>query len=341
MTPDDSTLVILLATRLGEAAARDLLETLEVDPALLGKGRNVGRDVFAMALNALLFADLLKRVPTAAAYVADIRRAGGRICFDHGALRTVRLKNAMTGELPPGEQAFSRILTRLGYRCAGVYPLERLRMTGRAYAHEDFPSALPQFFVSELEVERFPPEFQETAARVFGTTKEPLRIAARTALRAFAASGWAPFAIAAAALPEIAGAFGRSHALPTLKDYKLLLQHSAEAAWIATEGQAFNHATDRVADVYAVAETQRRLGRPIKDTVEVSRNGAVRQTAFKAELVERELTGPKGVVKLSVPGSFYEFISRDEVADETGASRLDLRFDSSNAQGIFKMTAAA
>ena len=43
-----------------------------------------------------------------------------------------------------------------------------------------------------------------------------------------------------------------------------------------------------------------------------------------------------GDVRLQVPGSFYEFIARDEEA----AGRLDLRFDSSNAQGIFKMTAA-
>ena len=38
-----------------------------------------------------------------------------------------------------------------------------------------------------------------------------------------------------------------------------------------------------------------------------------------------------------VPGSFVEFIQR-KVDPDTG--RLDLNFDSSNAQGIFKMTAS-
>src|SRR4051812_27977034 len=102
MTTDDSTLSILLASTLGEAPARELLETLEVDVRLLGKGMNVSRAVFAMALNTLLFADLLKRVPTAAAYVADARTAGRQVCFDHGALRTVRLPNGPTGQLPGG-----------------------------------------------------------------------------------------------------------------------------------------------------------------------------------------------------------------------------------------------
>jgi hypothetical protein len=43
-----------------------------------------------------------------------------------------------------------------------------------------------------------------------------------------------------------------------------------------------------------------------------------------------------------VPGSFYEFIQRERLRDlVTGVPRLDLAFDSGNAQGIFKMTAAA
>jgi hypothetical protein len=50
----------------------------------------------------------------------------------------------------------------------------------------------------------------------------------------------------------------------------------------------------------------------------------------KGELVVRE-----------VPGSFYEFITRDTYVDEAGKTRLDLGFDTSNAQAIFKMTANA
>ncbi|HEY2737329.1 MAG TPA: DUF1338 domain-containing protein, partial [Thermoanaerobaculia bacterium] len=41
-----------------------------------------------------------------------------------------------------------------------------------------------------------------------------------------------------------------------------------------------------------------------------------------------------------VPGSFYEFITRLPM-EEDGKTKLDLSFDSSNAQAIFKMTASA
>jgi hypothetical protein len=39
-----------------------------------------------------------------------------------------------------------------------------------------------------------------------------------------------------------------------------------------------------------------------------------------------------------VPGSFYEFISRDFLP---GSVRLDLAFDTGNATGIFNVTAAS
>jgi hypothetical protein len=47
-------------------------------------------------------------------------------------------------------------------------------------------------------------------------------------------------------------------------------------------------------------------------------------------------------IERDVPGSFYEFISRDTILDHTtGRAVLDLGFDAGNATGIFKMTAAA
>jgi hypothetical protein len=58
--------------------------------------------------------------------------------------------------------------------------------------------------------------------------------------------------------------------------------------------------------------------------------------------VERALrTEDGGTTTLTVPGSFYEFISRDVITAPDGTRQMDLRFDSMNAQGIFKMTAAA
>ena len=342
--PQDAHLTALVASAIGPRAAGEILDTLAIDVMLSGEtGQRVSRAVFAMAVNTVLFHDIMDRVPLGAAYVAERRAAGLRILFDHGALRTIRFGEGRfgegkTGALPAGQIAFARILEPLGYAMADVYPLDRLKMTGRAYAHLDYPEAIPQFFVSELHVDRFSPAFQAAAHAVFDATRDLLGAEATRALAAFATEGAVDLETAIAALPQVVAAFDRTHPTPRLADYKTLLAESAEAAWIATEGQSFNHATDRVPDVEAVADAQKALGRPVKDAVEVSASGRVRQTAFKAQPVERAFITDDGEVILTVPGSFHEFITRDRFVDEAGVERLDLRFDSANAQGIFKMT---
>ena len=331
----------LTCCAIGAAAARETLDTLVTPEALRANdGTTVSRAAFAMALNAALFHGLLKRAPTGAVYVEEVRAGGGQVLLDHGALRTVALPSGPTGAVPPGHLAFARILEPLGYEVAGLYPLDRLKMTGRGYRHRDLPQELPQFFVSELHVERFSPAFQTVAEHVFGRTREPLDATATAALDAFVRDGVCDLDLARKALPTVVAAFGRWHEQPSLLAYQALMAESPEAAWIATEGFAFNHATDRVADVEALAETQRSLGRPIKDAVERSASGRVRQTDFKADPVEREFLDCGRLVRRLVPGSFYEFITREPLDQPDDGVTLDLAFDSSNAQGIFKMTAA-
>jgi len=339
----------LVAAMLGDRA-RQVLGTIDLDVALWWHAERgkVSRASFAAALNAILFDDLLARVPTGAAFVADQRQRGMRIRMDHGALRTVRLSMGGrlpmgdAGALPAGQGAFARILQPLGYAVAGTYPLPRLRMTGYAWTHRDLPEELPQFFVSELHVDAFDEEFGAAASRVFGGSRDPLDERTKAALDGLERGEELAWDEAVAVLPVVVSAFGRQHAEPRLADYRLLLDRSAEAAWIATEGNAFNHATSRVADVFGESERQRSAGLPIKDRVEVSRNGRVRQTAFQADPVTRRFRdGAQGggdVVDLSVPGSFYEIISRD-IDPATG--KLDLSFDSGNATGIFAMTRAS
>jgi hypothetical protein len=299
----------------------------------------VTRAQFSAAMNVLLFADLLERVPSGAAYVADVRASGATVCFDHGAIRTIALVKGDTGALPRGELAFRRILEPLGYEDAALYPLPALRMTGRAYRHRDFPEMIPQFFVSELHVDQFDAEFAAAAVRVFGGSRDPLDTHAEAVLDRFATGETVSFEDAVRALPTVVGAFDRQHEQPTIEDYEILKQSSKEAAWIATEGNAFNHATDRVANVVALSDEQKAMGRPMKEKVEFSRTGRVRQTAFRADMIERGfITADGGEQRIMVPGSFYEFISRD-LDPETGA--LDLSFDSGNATGIFHMTKGA
>jgi hypothetical protein len=334
MIPKNDALWEPVAALLGEERAEAVLAGLKIDPALEGV-EGVTRTQAAMALNAVLFAQLLDRVPTAERYVAAVFAEGRQICFDHGALRTI---DGPTGALPRGRGAFARLLEPLGYRIGGVYPLPRLKMTGHVFTHADFPETVPQFFVSELHVDQLPQSAQASAERVFGASSDPMDEAARSMLDALALHGRCTPEQATAGLPALVRAFGRHHSDPALSDYEALLEHSAEAAWIATEGNAFNHATDRVPDVVALAAELEQRGFPLKPAVEHSASGRVHQTAFLADKVLRTFTDAAGEpITREVPGSFYEFITRD-VDPVTG--KLDLSFDSGNATGIFAMTEA-
>jgi hypothetical protein len=330
----ETSLWTLVAPIIGSRRADAVFEAVAV-PAALERPREarVSRAQLAMALNLLLFEGLEGRVPYARAYVRDGVRAGRKVRFDHGALRTVK---ADAGALPAGEAAIVRLLEPLGYACAEVYPLDRIALTGRAYAHQDHPEEIPQFFLSEFHPERFSPAFQAAVARTLAGSVDPLPGWAGPWLGELSASGSLAFEPAQRLLPELAGCFDRQHPPPLRTDYLTMLKESEEMAWIATEGNAFNHVTDRVPDVAALAEAQKALGRPMKELVECSASGRVLQTAFRAAPVERTFRAPEGhAMVATVPGSFFEFITRKPRPD----GRLDLSFDTGNATGIFKMTA--
>ncbi|HUD30299.1 MAG TPA: DUF1338 family protein [Novosphingobium sp.] len=327
------TLHDLLSPVVGAERATWVLGTLEIDPALAVASDRATRAQVAMALNAALFLDLLDRVPTAARYVDEMRAKGEPIVFDHGALRTI---SGETGALPSGHEAFLRFLAPLGYEVRGLYPLPALTMTGRAFVQVDLPETVPQFFVSELHVDQLAEPAQEAAARVFGASTDPLGEAEWQALGSIGRHGDCTIEEGVTILKGALAAFDRQHSAPALEDYRALLAHSKEGAWIATEGNAFNHATTRVPDVQSHSEELKAAGYPLKPAVEISRNGRVRQTAILADKVSRPFrTADGGETMLDVPGSFYEFISRD-VDPETGT--LDLTFDSGNATGIFAVT---
>jgi 2-oxoadipate dioxygenase/decarboxylase-like protein len=332
----------LLDSVVDPATLERSLKVLHLPRVLAGSEEGVAsRSLIALALNVALFGDLLERVPTGCAYVNDCLAQGREVVFDHGALRTVAL--AGMGSLPAGEAAITRVLLPLGYRMNDVYPLDRLGMTGRAYTHIDHPEVLPQFFVSELHPERFSPAFIEAVRRVTVSSVDPLTEEDLQTLQVLQKQEWLNTVSASELIGSLLGCFGRQHSNPSWADYQILLAESAEMAWISTEGNAFNHATDRVASIDALVDEQRKTGRALKPTIESSKSGRVRQTAFRADMVMREFLRDDGsVMQHQVPGSFYEFIQRDFVSDPaTGSRRLDLAFDSSNAQGIFKMTSAA
>jgi hypothetical protein len=336
--PNDSALRNTLTQVIGDFRADRLFKVLVIPQGVLDEsGDTISRAGIAQALNMMLLSDLLHRVPDARAYADDCLRDGRKMLHDHGAVRTVLLSGM--GQLPAGEEAITRVLRPLGYALNGTYPLERLKMTGRSHAQAEYPEEIAQFFISELHVDRFSPDFQSAVARITSTSRDPLTPEAKSLLAELEQDRSLPIDKAVQLLPILAKAFGRQHDEPTVADYEILLKESPEMAWISTEGNAFNHATDRVPDVDALAAQQKALGRPMKETVEKSQSGRVRQTAFLAARVQRKFRDADGnLIAREVPGSFYEFITRLPM-EEDGKTKLDLSFDSSNAQAIFKMTA--
>jgi hypothetical protein len=343
-----------LITRLtSDTRCERLFQQLAIDPSLLNgitptatvtteapvatAPKRYSRKMLAQALNMLLFEDLLQRVPEGRLYTEEKVARQQKVWLDHGALRTVAQADLA---IPAGHLAFARILEPLGYRMAGTYPLDKLNMCGFVYCHADFPETISQFFVSELYPDRFSPRFQEAVSRVLASTHDPLSAADKTLLQTLTTQGSLALREACQLLPSLVACFHRQHDEPGLTDYQQLLEESKEMAWIATEGNAFNHATDRVDDIDAVEAQQKRLGRPMKPEIEIGKHAAIKQTAYRATSVERMFHNTDGTqYRLPVPGSFFEFIQRGTIRNpQTGKDRLDLRFDSANAQGIFSMT---
>ncbi len=333
----DSVLARLLTAINPYGDVEPLLASVAHHPGLLqvDSDQAIPRAVLAHALNLLLLQDLWQRVPLGAAYVREKVAAGDRLVFDHGALRTVRWHNQ---SMPSGQLAFARILRPLGFGMVGEYPLPRLNMCGFVYRHQDYPQDIAQFFVSEFYPEAFSKNFQQAVDRIVSQSVDPLGPEEQALLTKLEQQGELNLMDAVQLLPTLATCFGRQHPLPSLEDYQILLAESAEMAWIATEGNAFNHATDRVPDLARLEAQQKALGRPMKPEIEIAENVNIRQTAYRAEPVLRQFDSAQGKVELSVPGSFFEFIERGSVGVGTSSVEMDLRFDSRNAQGIFGMT---
>ncbi|MGY2226758.1 2-oxoadipate dioxygenase/decarboxylase family protein [Pseudomonas gingeri] len=329
----------LVASVLGQPAAQWLEQHVDVPAALHDFSFDdaaLHRVWLAEALNLCLFHKLVEAVPDGRRYVEEQAGDGRKVVFDHGAIRTVDWPE--NGELPRGRLAFSRLLEPLGFTDVRTYPLTKLGMTGWGYRQMDLPEDIAQFFVSELHPGRFSEAFQDAVGRVVASSRDPLQAEHLSILKRLRLTRHCQLGEALLLLPALYQAFGRQHGAVHEADYRVLLGESAEMAWIATEGNSFNHLTDRVADLEATVAQQRQRQRPMKDSIEVSASGRVMQTAYRACTVSRGLIDAQGQYREhSVPGSFVEFIQR-RIDPET--DRLDLNFDSSNAQGIFKMTAS-
>ena len=334
----DITIYNIIREIVGRDRIDDFSKVILIPETLQSFGdERVTRAHLSMSLFIALYSDLLDRVPNAKLYFNRQLDEENTITFDHGAVRTVLYDR--NGQLPPGEESLVRILRSLGYFHNHTYPLEKLRMTGRSYTQADLPTLIPQYFVSEFHPEKLENDnFEKALINVIEDSIDPLSDLIKLDLAFLEEHHYLERERCTDFMENIVLAFARQHPIPKLKDYNKLLEFSPEMAWIATEGNAFNHATDRVSNLQDLVDREKSLDAPMKDTIEVSKSTRVLQTAYKADPVNRSfIDDENNVVQIDVPGSFFEFIERHIDPD---TNTLDLAFDASNATGIFKMTQA-
>lgn len=332
----DITIYNIIRENVGQKNIDEFSRVIMIPEGLSSFGdEEVSRAHLSMSLFIALFADLLERVPSAKKYFDRLLNEERTMTFDHGAVRTVLYDRI--GDLPKGEESLVRILKALGYYQNHTYSLEKLKMTGRSYTQADYPELIPQYFVSEFHPEKVNDDnFEKAVINVIEESIDPLSDETKQDLDFLLKNIFLPRERCSEFLANITGAFARQHPIPKLKDYKTIYKHSAEMAWISTEGNAFNHATDRVNNLQALVDQENVLGAPMKETIEVSKSTRVLQTAYRADQIERPFIDENGeIIQMEVPGSFFEFIERHI---DPESNTLDLQFDASNATAIFKMT---
>lgn len=338
----------------GSEVCSEILSYQKINPVFTDENNEtISRAVIAQSLNCLLFHDLIQRVPDAKQYVGDKLNHGHKIIFDHGALRTIkydlidkRVHHAQPNTHTPnllasGLHAFKPILLALGFEIRKKYPLPQLKMTGYAFCHQDYPESIAQFFVSELHAHEFSPKFQETVLRCVNSSTSPLSTSSHHSLEKLHQNRELNLSESVSLIENLLKCFTRQQTTINWSDYQTLKKESPEMAWIYTEGNSFNHATDRVKNINHTVAEQKALGRKLKNNIEHAPATGISQTAFLAAMVSREFSTDEGQVTRAVPGSFFEFITREKrKGSDSNTTKLVLDFDSSNAQGIFKVTQA-
>ncbi len=227
---------------------------------------------------------------------------------DHIALRTFNLDKV-------GLDKLAAHFIAVGYREAGEYHFEAKKLYAKHFEHPD-PTA-PKVFISELLVEKCSPMLQQAVQKLVDQ-------------------------IPADAVTATNFIYSGRHWQIDQATYRLLLEESEYAAWMAVWGFRANHFTVSVnalqnfTTLESVNQTLKDAGFPLNTSggeIKGSPDVLLEQSSTLAD--EAEVAFTDGV--LSVPSCFYEFALRYPTADGslyTGfvAASADKIFESTNAR---------
>lgn len=287
-----------------------------------------------------LWRDYRRRVPYAEEYRKLVEEKGGEAVNDHIALRTF---NAPMPTQPAGIEAIRRIFLALGYTQQGTYDFPKTHLTAVHLEHRDI--LMPRIFISQLEVDRLPPDAAERVRKAVST----------------AVADWQPIddvvgRIAAGKLPDdqagkavelLVHAFRRPWRPPLRESVVEVNKASQYAAWTLLHGNGINHFTalineqgvDEWPDIEATIAGLKAAGVPLKDTIEGAPGSKLRQTSTLAAEGDWEVTeadGGRGTLHWRY--AYYELAERGFIDGPDGAKKLFTGFLGEQTPGLFEMT---
>jgi hypothetical protein len=249
------------------------------------------------------------------------------ILNDHIAFRTMGVKNL-------GIASFEKIFLAHGYEKRDYFFFEGKKLDAYWYAPPD--DELPRVFISELRVKDLSEKTQQIIEKYTGTiTADPVD------------------SIDLNNVEEVTEFFHKPlWQLPTLEDYKALLEESEYAAWVIYNRYYLNHYTISVHQLDGEHRTLEQFNEFLKSIgitlnnsggeIKVSPDGLLRQSSSVAEKVETEFAGGE---KAIISGSYVEFAERLPLPEFAHLPFAEIKrhmrrdgFESGNADKIFEST---
>ncbi|MCL1142260.1 DUF1338 domain-containing protein [Shewanella gaetbuli] len=253
-----------------------------------------------------MWQDYIKMTPSAAK-IHQLLGKGAPIINDHIALRTFNIAKVNL-------EVLAKHFTSLGYVACGDYQFEQKKLVAKHFEHPD--PTQPKVFISELLVEEFSPQLQQTVKGFIDQVEESALVADN-----FIYSG--------------------RHWQVDKATYQALLAESEYAAWVAAIGYRANHFT---VSINHLPEFERieDVNQTLKDAGFVLNSSGGEIKGSPEVLLEQSSTmADKVVVNFTdgdaeIPSCFYEFARRypmDNGQIYTGfvAASADKIFESTNA----------
>jgi len=249
------------------------------------------------------------------------------IVNDHIAFRTLGVPNL-------GIASFEKIFLHHGYKRMEPYHFPEKKLDAYWYAPPE--ERLPRIFISELRVQDLSEQAQGIIGKYTGqVTSDPVDQLNLNDLTAVGAFFHKPL-----------------WSLPTLKDYKLLLEESEYAAWVIYNRYYLNHYTISVHELPEAYNNLEHFNNFLESIgivlnsaggkLKESKDGLLRQSSSVAQMVDAEFANGE---KTKIAGSYVEFAERLPLPEYQNLAKEQLSsnhrregFEAANADKIFEST---